>query len=46
VSANDYPEATAAYVDSLLECTGQLTVLLDHMTRHEVNPRARRRGSH
>jgi hypothetical protein len=39
MSADQHTDSTAAYVHSLLECTGQLMVILDHMARHE-NPDA------
>jgi hypothetical protein len=39
MSADQHTDSTAAYVQSLLECSGQLMVILDHMARHE-NPDA------
>jgi hypothetical protein len=39
MSPHQHAESTAAYVDSLLICVDQLTVILDHMARHE-NPDA------
>jgi len=35
MNTNSHVTPIAAYVGSLLECVGQLTLILDHMARHE-----------
>jgi hypothetical protein len=35
MSPHQHADTTAAYLDSLLMCVGQLSLILDHMARHE-----------